>query len=87
MFVCRLSKRRSYNHRSSSNTSLKDIGTLPASDRIAHGLDLRHCGHIHLPQPLLAPLDEDIDLRTHPEGHHDGLEILKIQGIHGSFGQ
>ena len=87
MFVCRLSKRGSYNHRSSSNTSLKDVGKLPASDRIAHGLDLRHRGRTHLLQPLLAPFDEDIALRTHPEGHHDGHEILKIKGIHGSFGQ
>ena len=49
MFVCRLSKRGSYNHRSSSNTSLKDVGKLPASDRIAHGLDLRHRGRTRLP--------------------------------------
>jgi len=48
--------------------------------------DLRHCGHMHLPQPLLAPSTKTL-LYMEPRRAHVGHEILKVKSIHSSFGQ
>ena len=78
----------SYNHRSGSNASLKDIGKAPASDHIAHGLDLRHSGHTHHPQPAFGPsMKEDCFTWVIPRRVTTTFTIFNIKGIHSGFGQ
>ena len=72
MFVCRLSKQGSYNHRSGSNTSLKDIGKAPVSDytatdwifdtTVTHTICSRRSG----------PQRKRLLYMESPKGHHDG---------------